>query len=750
MNNYLEFLDSKKLTTDACGKEAGDIHPVLFDFQAAIVRWAVKRGRAAIFADVGLGKTLMQLEWARQMGETTLILAPLAVAQQTVEMAREKLAMDVRYVRSQADVKPDECRIYTANYEMLDAFDGNAFGAVILDESSILKNFSGVTKKRLVKMFKDTPYKLACTATPAPNDLLEIGNHAEFLGVMSSRIMTSIFFTHDSQSGKDGTKYRLKKHAIKQFYQWLASWAVALKKPSDVGPYDDRAYQLPPLDIEVITVDADYTPAGMLKGFGVGSISAVDAKKIRRQTVQERVETAAALVNISPEQHVIWTGLNDEASTLRSLIVDSINVHGSLSLNDKVEGIQSFISGQTRNLITKTKIAGMGINMQHCHRMDFLGIDFSWEGFYQAIGRVHRFGQTNPVKVRVFISEQELPVYQTIERKGREAKKMTDELINASRDIMTENISGKQAAEWHYREDSVTADSGKWTMWLGDSCQRMPDIPDNSVGLSVYSPPFGQTIFIYSATERDLGNSRTTDEFMQHYRFIIDDLLRITMPGRMSCVHIQDTKLYANRDGARGIQPLSDMIVEEHLKAGWIYRGRVTIDKNPQIVATRNHDNDLLFVTGQRDATDLAPMNTDYLLLFKKPGDNPVPVTPYQNGEMSEDDWILWARACWYSIRETNVLNVNVARANEDERHLCPLQLDLIERCIKMWSNPGELVFSPFGGIGSEIYEAIKWRRRGLAIELKPEYFKVACQNLREAEMKFGRTLFDLINESAG
>lgn len=750
MNDYEAFLNSKKLTTVDSGKTCGDIHPALFPFQRDIVSWAVRKGRAAIFADVGLGKTVMYCEWCRQLSVPTLILTPLAVAQQTVNMAKSLLDMELRYVRSMAEVDFDNCLFYVTNYEMLEHFDAAQFQAVVLDESSILKAFSGKTKLQLIRTFKDTPYKLACTATPAPNDLLEIGNHADFLSVMSSRLMTSFFFTHDSQAGKNGNKYRLKKHATGKFYEWLASWAVALKKPSDLG-YDDTGYDLPELNIELKTVNAGYTPAGMLEGFGVQSISAVDAKKVRRATIASRSEVAVSQITAASEQWLVWTGLNDEAAHLTKHIQDSFDLHGSLKPDEKVQAIQDFVQGKTRVLVTKSSIAGMGVNMQQCANMLFFGVDYSWEQFYQSIGRIYRFGQkAQRVNVVIVTSEEERSVFEAIQRKGEEARMMTDELIEASRKHMQDSIHGAAHADWTYREDEA---SGKnWKLLLGDSCQRMKEIATDSVHLSVYSPPFGGTIYIYSATERDLGNSKSNEEFLAHYgEFIVPELLRITMPGRYACVHIQDTKIYGlNNGGNRGLYPLSDELVRLHIAAGWTFRSRITIDKNPQAVATRNHDNDLLFVTGKRDGCDLAPMNTDYLLVFEKPGKNPVPVKPYDNGDMTEDEWITWARACWYDIRETDVLNVDVARANEDERHLCPLQLPLIGRCVRMWSNPGETVFSPFGGIGSELYEALRWKRRGLGIELKPEYFRVAVRNLENAERSFGgRTLFDLLPADA-
>lgn len=733
---YQEFLKSKRLIKPPQGLEieAIDLHPALFEFQKAIVKWAVRQGRAAILADVGLGKTIMFSEWARQLNVPTLILAPLAVAQQTVEMAQDILGMQIDYVRDMSQVHPGQ-KFYITNYEMVEHFDTKYFEAVVLDESSILKAFSGVTKKKLIKLFKATPYKLCCTATPAPNDLLEIGNHAEFLGVMNSNKMTSIFFIKGDNQGA----YRLKKHAKESFYQWLASWAVAIKKPSDLG-FKDKGYNLPPVETNLITVDSHYTPEGMLPGFYASNPSAVEAKKIRRATIEARAKVVAEMVNASDEQWLIWTALNDEADLLNTLLEDSVNVHGSLSLEKKIEGIQAFTHGNVKVLITKASIAGMGINMQNCHNMLFFGIDFSWESYYQCIGRIVRFGQkADRVNLYVVTSQQEISIYHTIEQKGKEAEEMTKQLIKASKKYVQANILEHVIAGLDYKES--VSEHDKWTLYLGDSCQVMPRLQSESVDLMIYSPPFS-SIYIYTAIPEDLGNVMDYDQFLQHYNYIVEETYRLLKPGCLACVHIQDFKLYANRDGARGIYPMSDDVVQLHMQAGFTYRARITIDKDPQLVATRNHDTDLLFVTGKRDSTDLAPMHTDYLLIFKKEGDREQPVKPYESGEMTEQQWIEWARAVWYDIRETDVLNTKVARANEDERHICPLQLGLIERAIKMWSNKGEVVFSPFAGIGSELYEAVRLGRYGLGVELKPEYHKVACQNISNAERLSGMDLF--------
>jgi DNA modification methylase/superfamily II DNA or RNA helicase len=742
---YDKFLASKKTFAQDVGKdiELGDIHPTLFPFQAAITKWAVKKGRAAIFADVGLGKTIMQLEWARQIGEVTLILAPLAVAQQTVNEARKHLNMDVRYVRSQTDVKPDECRVYITNYEMLEHFDSAAFGAVILDESSLLKNYSGATKRAIITAFKNTPYKLCCTATPAPNDLLEIGNHAEFLNVMTSKQMISVFFIQNDR--RDGQDFRLKRHAVDRFYEWLSSWAVALKKPSDIGDYDDTGYNLPELNLEVHYINSDYTPKGMLPGFGVGAISATDAKKVRRATIDARAAFTAPHINASSDQWIVWTALNDEADTLANLIPDSINIHGSLPIESKVSGLMAFINQDVRVLNSKVSIAGMGVNMQQCANMLFFGVDYSWEGFYQAIGRIRRFGQlAKRINVVVVTTEQERPVYQAIVDKGIEAQAMTAELIARCKVHMQQNIQGVMDVNKDYSEKDI---SGKdWTMWLGDSCERMHAIPSNSVDLSIYSPPFAD-LFIFNHSARDLSNSLSHDEFMAHMQFIIAENLRITKPGRIIAVHIQDRKQTYVRDGKRGIFPLSDELIRAYVAAGATFRARITIDKDPELVAIRTKDSDLMYGSAERNALKVAPVPPDYLLVFAKEGEADTPTKPTEHNELDFATWCKWARAIWYDVDETNVLPTRAAKGNDDERHIAPLQLGVIERAIKLWSNPGELVFSPFAGIGSEGWESLKNRRRFHGIELKKEYHDVACRNLRDAETKFGRTLFDLMKE---
>lgn len=732
-SDYQSFLKTKKHVVRDVGipNPVNPIPPVLFDFQADIVRWALRKGRAAIFADTGLGKTAMQVSWAHALNVRTLIIAPLSVARQTVNEAASLLGIEVHYTRNGSDLIDG---INITNYEMIEHFNAEDFDAVVLDESSILKGLDGKTRLLLTEMFSDTPYRLCATATPAPNDVTEIGRHAEFLGVMTNAEMLASFFVNDMKM-KDGT-YRLKRHAVTKFYTWLASWSMAVKKPSNLG-YSDEGYILPGLDIHPHIIDTDYAPNGMIPGFGTQAVSAIEAKSIRRQTVDDRTQLSADMVNNSTEQWLLWTGLNAEAEALDALIPDARNVHGSMSPDEKAQHIEDFVSGKLRVLITKSSIAGFGINMQNCHNMIFCGMDFSWESYYQAVRRCYRFGQQNRVNVHIVMSSQEQGVLDIVLNKEQEATRMTDELVNHAAAQMTAELRGVDLNNFTYTEGETRGND--WRLLLGDSAERMSAIADNSVGLTVTSIPF-MSLYTYSATERDLGNSRNADEFFQHFNFIISEHLRVTQPGRNACVHVQQVAATKTNDGYIGIKDFRGDVIRAYTAAGWIFHGEVTVDKNPQVQAIRTKTKGLMFVQMEKDSAASRPAFADYVLIFQKPGENKSPVKP----QCTREEWIQWAHAVWYDIDETDTLNVAVARANDDERHLCPLQLGLIERCIKLWSNAGDTVFDPFAGIGSTGWVAVQNNRRFVGCELKPEYHTVASKYLAQAVAKAKQpTMFD-------
>ena len=403
-----------------------ELHDGLFDFQKDIVRWALRRGRAAIFAGTGLGKTRMQIEWGvnvhRRSGGDILLLAPLAVAAQTIREGAT-LGYEVTMCRSQDDVRPG---LNITNYEMLNHFEPLLFDGIVLDESSILKSFTGKIRTELIESFDFTPYRLACTATPAPNDYMEIGNHAEFLGVMSRTEMLSMYFVHD---GGDTSKWRLKGHAEDSFWRWVASWGVVLEKPSDLG-YPDDGYILPPLTIKDKVIAVEGEPAKTLS----------QRQKARRETAEERVKACAEIVNATDEPFLVWCDLNAESEMLTKAIPGAVQVKGSDKSSYKEKALLDFAAGKIRVLVTKPSIAGFGMNWQHCADMAFVGLSDSFEQVFQAIRRCYRFGQARPVDVTMITSSREGATAENIKRKEADFQKMVAEMVKYTQEITSESI----------------------------------------------------------------------------------------------------------------------------------------------------------------------------------------------------------------------------------------------------------------------------------------------------------------------
>ncbi len=420
---YAAFLAGKARVVHDAGPHCtpDDVHPSLFDFQRHITAWAVRKGRAAIWADTGLGKTRMQVEWCRLVGGRALILAPLAVAEQTVREAAS-IGVQAAYVRDQAEadvLAPGW--IAVTNYDRLHLIDPAAYRSVVLDESSILKSFDGKTRTTLIQSFQATPYRLACTATPAPNDVAELANHAEFLSTSTRTEMLAAYFVHDD----DG--WRLKGHASEAMWRWVSTWAVACRKPSDLG-FDDTGYDLPPLSILSELLAVDVVPDGQLFATDLGGIGGRAA--VRRLTLDARVERAAGIVTgESDEPWLLWCGLNAEAERLAELIPGAVNVHGGMSPEDKTDALLGFSDGTIRVLITKPSIAGFGMNWQHCARMAFVGLSDSYEAYYQCIRRCYRFGQARPVHVHIVLSELESTIAANVAAKERGASRMHDSLV---------------------------------------------------------------------------------------------------------------------------------------------------------------------------------------------------------------------------------------------------------------------------------------------------------------------------------
>jgi superfamily II DNA or RNA helicase len=424
MTTYAEFLARKQRRVQPAGRvvDEADVHPMLHPWQRRIVTWAVRAGRAALWEDTGLGKTVQQLEWARLSGDRSLVIAPLAVCHQTVREAA-KVGITARYARSGEDACGPG--IWVTNYEMASRFGPAALDAVVLDEASILKQSDGKTRTALIKHFAGVPHRLACTATPAPNDIEELTNQAEFLGVMPRTEMLASYFVHDD----DG--WRLKVHARRPMFRWMASWAVAIRRPSDLG-YADDGYDLPGLDILPHLLPVDVVPDGQLFATDLGGVGGRAA--IRKATLEARCAKTAELVNGEPDEPwIVWCGLNAEADAVTSMIPGAVNVHGTLSPEEKAQAFLDFADGRIRVLVTKTSIASFGMNFQHCARMAFCGLGDSYEQYYQAIRRCHRYGQARRVHAHVVLSGLEGQIAENVARKEKQAAQMTAELVREMR-----------------------------------------------------------------------------------------------------------------------------------------------------------------------------------------------------------------------------------------------------------------------------------------------------------------------------
>lgn len=729
LRNYESFLAAKAISDPATGLSVVPaLNPRLFDFQRDVVAWALKRGRACIWADCGLGKTPMQLEWAHHIPGRVLILAPLAVSAQTVREAHKFDIPDVEYARS-GDYKS---RIVVTNYEMLRHFDVDDFTGVVLDESSILKAYDGKTRTEIIEAFAQTPFRLACTATPAPNDYMELGNHAEFVGALSRTEMLSTYFVHD---GGETQKWRLKGHAEADFWRWLCSWAVMIRKPSDLG-YSDEGFTLPPIEYIEHVVGAMHEQEGYLFPLPAGSLQ--ERIAARRNTLEERVTEAAATIASDDGQWIVWCNLNAESQALSSAMLGAVEVTGSDAPEFKERAVLDFIDGKTRILVSKPSIVGFGLNLQCCHNMAFVGLSDSWEAYYQAVRRCHRFGQKQTVKVHVITADIEGAIVTNIKRKEQDASRMADEMLSHMKDLNAEALHG---ATIRQRVDYVT-DTAKgegWELCLGDSVEVAKEIADSSLHYSIFSPPFS-SLYTYSASDRDLGNCRDDDIFMEHFGFIIAELYRALMPGRLVSFHCMNLPTSKQHHGYIGIRDFRGDLIRLFESHGFIFHSEVVIWKDPVTAMQRTKALGLLHKQIKKDSCMSRQGIPDYLVTMRKPGENPERVS-HTAEDFPVQLWQNYASPVWMDINPNETLQFRSAREHNDERHICPLQLEVIRRALKLWTNPSDLVFSPFAGIGSEGYCALQAGRRFLGIELKRSYWEQAAKNLARAREAQGLLL---------
>jgi hypothetical protein len=723
--NYDEFLETKKKSFLESGFEVNEtmLNCNLFDFQKHAISTALRKGRFALFFDCGLGKTLMQLSWSEavylETNKKVLILAPLAVVEQTKDEA-------VKFGINQ------DCFDIT-NYDQLKNIeDVSIYSGVVLDESSILKGRDGKLSSMIIDRFKGTPYKLACTATPSPNDHMELGQHSEFLGAMGYLEMLAMYFVHD---GGETSKWRLRKHAKDPFWKYVCTWSMACDKPDTLG-FCHNGYDLPEIEFieHIIPVENNTDTL-----FGDVAVSATDLHKDLKRSFDLRIQKTKDLVNSNNEQWIVWTLKNDEAEELSKVLLDAVNVQGSDTPEYKAKNLNGFAKKKFKTLITKTSIASFGMNYQNCHNMVFTSYDFKFEAFYQAVRRCYRFGQKNKVKVHLLVPESQVNVRQTILEKQQRHFEMIQEMAKYSSEADYKTAKSKFNV---MKKEIKTND---YHLLNGDCVQESKKIMDNAADLVVFSPPFAE-LYVYSDKEEDMGNVSDYKQFEEHFKFLIPELKRVLKSGRICAIHCMDLPIQKGKEGYIGLRDFSGMLIQWFQEHGFIYHSRVTIWKNPVTEMQRTKALGLLHKTIKKDSSMTRVGIPDYVLFFRNDGDNETPIT-HQDTDSTRKDYLpvdLWqkyASPVWYDIDYSRTLQYRSARDGNDEKHICPLQLDTIERIIHLYSNEGETVFSPFGGIGSEGFAAIKMNRKSISIELKESYFAINAKNHRDVVEEKSTTL---------
>lgn len=779
----------------------------LFDYQSWIVARALDRERFALFADTGLGKTAMQLDWARNVhvvtGGRVLILAPLSVCRQTIAEAGrfyDDLTVADLTSREALDEWLDTgSGLGITNYEKFDRSGaGDRWGGdpwpvagVVLDESSMLKAF-GVRKFAVMRAFSGVRFKLACSATPAPNQRTEFAQHAVFLDQVRSttEYLTAYFMNRDGD-------WQFKPHSRDAWAANLASWGVFVRDPKRWGfadhladlPEMSEAFPAVPLTDEQVIAARHHEQGDQPSLFGAtpGGITSrtkmmqiahgfqLEDGKVAERYPSHKPQWIADLV-LGPhadDQVIVWVTFDEEGDQLAALIPESVHLSGKVRpavRDEAIEGFRSSSPGAPRVLILKPAMFGFGVNLQACSVQVFSTITDSFERYYQCIRRSYRFGQTRPVRVYVPLTDLDRAIATNVMNKQSTFQSDADEIEQA----VVERLRPRDTSEVRIvstapKPELDRAEGASWTMVYGDSLAHMSSMEPESVDLSVFSPPFA-ALYSYSQELEDMGNVRGDAEFRFQWRVFAERLLPVMRPGRIVAIHCKEIIRFANTSGFRHTYDFPSDLRAGMVDAGFAYHRRITIAKNPQLEATRNKETSLLHVTAIRDAASSMPQTGEYLMVFTAPGTNDAPIvhdreehsferhTAWMNSIWPEpstpddgevDQWRQWLypdgdTSTWDGIRETDVLNAAVAKERPEERHVCPLQLGLIDRVVLLWSNPGELVFSPFGGIGSEGWSALGAGRQFYGVELKESYWRTACRNLAQRELSTGAaSLFD-------
>lgn len=829
MMDYLDFLHTKVQVAPVSGfaVRPEEVHPALKPHQRDAVIWACKGGRRALFESFGLGKTVQELEWCRLVQEhekaPVVIVLPLGVRQEFTRDAVELLGMEAPvYVRTMAEVREKPAKIYMTNYERVrdGDIDPRYFAGAALDEASVLRSYGSKTFQTFMDLFRGVKYKLVATATPSPNKYKELIHYAGYLEVMDTGQALTRFFQRDSTKANNLTLY---PHKEEEFWLWVSSWALFLSSPADLG-YDATGYDLPPLDVRTHkicsrigeAVDAD----GQVKLLRDAAVSLQDAAKEKRESVHARVEMAKEIVDSDPDAHfLLWHDLEYERETILKAIPGTVDIFGSMDYEERERRVIDFSEGRSRLFATKKSLSGSGCNFQrHCHRAIFVGIDYEFNDFIQAIHRIYRFLQTEQVIIDVIFTEAEEQIWRVLLEKWENHKRLQE---NMRRIVMQYGLLGERQAERMARSigvQRVEIKGQNFTAVNNDCVEEVRRLPDNSVGLIHTSIPFSNH-YEYTPSYNDFGHNEDTARFFEQMDYLTPELLRILEPGRVAAIHVKDRVLFGGVTGygMPSMEPFHAMCIDHYRKHGFVYFGMITVVTD--VVRENNQTYRLGWTEQCKDGTKMGVGCPEYILLFRKlPTDRSKAYADVRvekdKSEYPLSQWQLDAHAFWRSSGDRLLTpdelarlkmgdrmrrfheysrghvydydaHVALSQALEDRQaisrefmtlapasthpdvwddvnrmktlnttqsqrrkqlHVCPLQIDIVDRIINRYSNAGDLVLDPFGGLGTVGVRALNKGRRAYTIELNPDYFRDAVGYLRAEEVEVEQpSLFDLM-----
>lgn len=859
MTDYMDFLFSKIDIARESGFAVSPdaVNPALKPHQRDAVIWAIRGGRRALFESFGLGKTVQQLEWCRLIlqhapegaasaatstsepkvsprvaatdnrpGQSkALIILPLGVKQEFQLDAVRLLGWESAppYVRTDAEADASGASILLTNYERVR--DGNInparFTAVSLDEASVLRSFGSKTYQQFTKLLKGIPYKLVCTATPSPNRYKELIHYAAYLEIMDSGQALTRFFQRDSTKANNLTLY---PHREKDFWLWVSSWALFISRPSDLG-YDDTGYDLPEKDVHWHPIPVDNSTAGtdkhgQVKMIRDAAFGLKDAAKEKRESIDARVAEMKRIVDSAPDEHfILWHDLEAERHAIKAALPEAVEVYGSQDYDEREKRIIAFSDGEIRLLATKKSISGQGCNFQrHCHRAIFLGIDYEFNDFIQAIHRIYRFLQSEQVIIDIIYTESEAEIKNVLLQKWKQHDEMVEKMTDIVRRYGLQNRQRFDDMKRTIGVNRVEITGTNFRAVNNDCVDELARMEENSIDQIITSIPFGNH-YEYTPSYNDFGHNPDTEKFLEQMDYLTPNLLRVLRPGRVYCCHVKDRVLFGNTTGTGmpTMEPFHALVIQHCMKHGFQYFGMITVVTD--VVRENNQTYRLGWTEQCKDGTKMGVGCPEYILLFRKLpsdtskayADDPVtkakedytraqwqidahgfwrssgdrfvgkeelesfPVDKLQaayrrfsrdtvysyeehvqlakkldsDGKLPATFMVVapgsWSGAVWDDVNRMRTFNTTQSHRRQ-ELHVCPLQIDIVERLLNRYSNPGDTILDPFGGIMTVPTLAVKHGRKGIGVELNPDYFRDGCAYLREADLQIATpTLLDLI-----